>query len=501
MRTREEILKGKDLVSFFLECRASFKFFCEEMLKYSSNGMVLKIQPFQERWVWLAETNNRLVVEAATGLSKTETLCVLYPLWIMFKSQNLRIIAVSPTKDQTKGNVLERIKQYIRDNQILKEMFVPRDEATSWNQSEIRTKQGHWFRVTPYSSRIRGYRANLILFDEFDDAREVNTYFEDVVTRLLTRGKILLTTTPKRNAGILAELRQRSKDGKLTGYFFEKTPVLVKPDGKPAYTCPPENVTYEMLEDCVSIWEDQHPRKEVLAGWYEQGKWNFMKNRMCEVIGTEDDVLYPFPKIISSIDFDLGFDFTVKPDAIYSIGIDFATSEGSRADYTFLTVVEKWNGKYIVKYADWFRGKNQDFVKEVVRDLYYKFENGNGTFVIADSSNAGVLFIGAITSIGIPVVEQKFAYTHRNALLMTLATILKSGHLVIPKNYEDKSAEYCELIKEQLAGFVRVKSDKTGVELFKPGTTHDDGVMSLAMAVQELTKYEYVTDVTPLYGN
>lgn len=500
MRSREEILRGKDIITFFMECRASFKYFCEEMLKYTSNGMELKIQPFQERWVRLAETNTRLVVEAATGLSKTETMCVLYPLWVMFKSKHIRIIAVSPTKDQTKGNILERIKVYIRENQILKEMFVPNDEATTWNQSEFKTKQGHWFRVTPYSSRIRGYRANLILFDEFDDAKEVNTYFEDVVTRLLTRGRIILTTTPKMNAGILAELRERSKSGKLTGYCFEKTPVLVKPDGKPAYTCPPENVTYEMLEDCVSIWEEQHPREEVLRGWHEQGKWNFMKNRMCEVIGTEDNVVFPFPKIISSIDFNLSFDTTTRPDAVYSIGIDFATSEGARADYTFLTVVEKWNGKYIIKYADWFRGKDDEFVKEVVRELYQKFENGNGTFVIADSSNAGNLFIKKITSIGIPVVEQKFAQAHRNNLFTTLATVLKGGHLIIPKNFEDKSAEYCEILKNQLVGFTCV-TNLTGSTTYKPGTTHDDSVVSLAMAVKELTQYEYMEDITPLYGN
>ena len=96
---------------------------------------------------------------------------------------------------------------------------------------------------------------------------------------------------------------------------------------------------------------------------------------------------------------------------------DWLCTKG-RADYTFLTV-EKWNGKYIIKYADWFRGKDDEFVKEVVRELYQKFENGNGTFVIADSSNAGNLFIKKITSIGIPVVEQKFAQVHRNNLFHT----------------------------------------------------------------------------------
>ena len=98
MRKREEILKRRDVISFLIDCRNSFKFFCEELLKYTTTGQEIKIQPFQERWVSLAERHQRLVVEAATDLAKTETLCVLYPLWCMFRTENLRILAVAASK-------------------------------------------------------------------------------------------------------------------------------------------------------------------------------------------------------------------------------------------------------------------------------------------------------------------------------------------------------------------------------------------------------------------
>ena len=80
---------------------------------------------------------------------------------------------------------------------MLRDLFIPSDAESTWNASEIKTKQNHWIRVVPYSHRARSYRANLILFDEFDTVEDVNLYFEDIVSRLFSGGKIILTSTPK----------------------------------------------------------------------------------------------------------------------------------------------------------------------------------------------------------------------------------------------------------------------------------------------------------------
>ena len=62
MRTKSEILDGYNTVEFLLKCKLSFKFFAEHMLKYTSDGRRIKIPKFQERWVMLAESKNRLIM-------------------------------------------------------------------------------------------------------------------------------------------------------------------------------------------------------------------------------------------------------------------------------------------------------------------------------------------------------------------------------------------------------------------------------------------------------
>ena len=169
MRSKKNILKGMNKIDFLLRCRLDFKFFCEKMLGFASDGREIKMMSYAIKWVNLAEFHDRLVIEAPAGFAKTEIMGVMYPLWKMFYNRNLKVLLVSKTRDQSKGNMLNRIKNYIRDNEFLKELFVPKDAETSWNQQEIITKQGHWVKVVPYSTNIRSYRGNIIICDESDD--------------------------------------------------------------------------------------------------------------------------------------------------------------------------------------------------------------------------------------------------------------------------------------------------------------------------------------------
>ena len=78
--------------------------------------------------------------------------------------RNLRILLVSKTRDQSRGNLLDRLKNYIKDNEFLSELFIPKDASTSWNQQEVITKQGHWVRVCPYNTSIRGFSSRNVVF-------------------------------------------------------------------------------------------------------------------------------------------------------------------------------------------------------------------------------------------------------------------------------------------------------------------------------------------------
>lgn len=499
MRTKAEILNGMNEVEFLLRCRSDFKFFCEKLLYYASDGREIKMGNYQIKWWVMAQSNDRLVIEAAAGFAKSETMGAMYPLWLMFCKRNMRILLVSKTRDQSKGNLLARIKNYIRDNELLRELFVPKDAETSWNQNEIITKQGHWVRVVPYNTNIRGYRAHVIICDEADDYDDPNIYFEHVASRVFEGGKIILISTPTGSTKLIGQLKEKQQHGKLKNYYFVKTQALVRPDGSPAYKCKPDEVTKEMLLDCVSIWPEGYSKQTLLDKWEEQGRWNFMKNVMCETIGESEDAIFKIDNIMKSYDYKAGFTDEVDHDAQYFIGADFAISDGPKADFDAFTVIKKKNDQYILVHAEDHKGWQRPAKVQRLKELWEKYDTMSGCIIVADESNMGTMVMNDLRGIGVTVVPQNFHSVARKKLLITLSNVFQGQAIVIPRSIDDMEAyRIGETIKDQLLGFKRVPSEKTGAESIQSTAPHDDLAISLAMAVQEATQHEDM-DLGPVW--
>ena len=510
MLTKQEVLGEYGEVEFLLKCTLSFKFFAENMLRTTSDGRTIKIPKFQERWVMLADAHPRLVLEAPTGFAKTEIMGAMYPLWRLFKERNLRILFVSKSLDQAKGNMLERTKIYIRENEILKDMLLPigsKEDITN-NKQELRTRNGHWLKVVPYSDHIRGFRADLIICDEVDSYEETNTYFEHVVSRILEGGHIVLTSTPVGPTRLIAVLKDKANSGQLRNYFFEKTQALVAKDGSKAYNISPENVTYEMMEECVSLWPAAYSTRTILDKWWEQDKWNWMKNNMAEVLGDAADAIFPLKYVMKSFDRTLDFTSEVDNNAEYFIGCDFAISEGPKADFDCFTVTMKKNDRYIVRHVEIWKGTDIPFKVERMVRLFNRYnETEFGCTLVVDSSNFGKECERQVLARGVPVVAQSFASAARKQLLTTLSQIIKSGSLVLPRHphpsYKDNvdCVEYTTKLREQLSGFLRVRSTKTGVDGMDSTAPHDDVAISLALSIIEAVDHVVDEDSTPMYVN
>ena len=498
-RTKEEILDGMNKIEFLLKCKTDFKFFCEKMLGFASDGRKIEMKPYQVKWWAQAQSHDRLVIESAAGFAKSETMGAMYPLWLMFSKRNLRILLVSKTRDQSKGNLLDRLKNYIRDNEFLKEIFVPKDAVTSWNQQEIITKQGHWVRVVPYTTSIRGYRGHLIICDEADDYDDPNIYFEHVTSRVFENGKIILISTPTGSTKLLGQLKERAAAGKLKNYHFVKTQALVKPDGSPAYTCKPEDVTKEMLIECESIWPDGYSKQTLLDKWDEQGRWFFMRNVMCEIIGESQDAIFPINLILDSYDYTIGFTEEIDSDAQYFIGADFAISNGPRADFDAFVVVKKKNDQFVVVHMEDHKGWQRPAKVQRLRELWEHYETFSGCTINADESNMGTMVMNDLRAQGVTVVPQNFHSAARKKLILTLSNVFQGKAIIIPRNVDDHEAyRLSELVKDQLVGFRRKTSDKTGAEGIESKAPHDDMAISLAMAIAEGTRHEDM-DLVPVW--
>jgi hypothetical protein len=235
--------------------------------------------------------------------------------------------------------------------------------------------------------------------------------------------------------------------------------------------------------------------------WGDQGKSNWMRNHMCLSLGEIDDAIFPSANIIKAFDYNRGFSQRVNPNCQYFIGADFAISEGPRADFDAFTVVEKDGDQLILVFAEQHKGWQRPEKVNRLKELFEQYFTDNGTYLIVDESNMGTMVMNDLRSLGIPVSGQNFHSSSRAKLLIDLSNVLSGRGLIIPRNpaAEDESVKYSELFLEQASGFKRKRSDKTGKELIESRASHDDMVISVAMAISEAQRHSEM-DCTPILG-
>jgi phage terminase large subunit-like protein len=491
MITKREMMGDMPQPAFIMLCKSDFKFFCERCLGVTTYG---GIHDFQMTWFNAAQKYKRLIIESGTGSSKTQVMGAMYPVWVMFCNSNKSILLVNKTMEQGKANLLSRIKMYIEDNELLTELLMPEDRSLSWNVKEIKTKNGHVVKNVPYNDNIRGYRADLIILDEIDSYDDTNIFFEHVVSRLHPTGQLVGISTPTGHTKIIGQLKEKDKAGLIKNYKFIKTPYLVDSYGKPA-----KITNREEIHHYSSIWPEMWSVDKLYQRWGEEGKSNWMRNIMCEALGELDDAIFPIVNIVTAYDYKMGFSEGLNPNAQYFIGADFAISDGPKADSDAFTVIEKVDNQFIIKYMETHKGWQLPEKVNRLSELFNRYYSELGTYLIVDESNMGTMVMNELRGKGIPVIAQNFHSASRANLLITLSSVLSGKKLIIPRNpnAEDDCIKYSEMLKDQLSGFRRTRSEKTGKELIESRASHDDLAMSTAMAICEAVKHDTM-DLMPL---
>jgi len=490
MRTTSEILDGLDRTLFDMKCSIDFKFFCEKMLGLTEMG---GIHDFQLEWIEGIENNRNTIIEAPSGSSKTEIPGVCYPLWFMYRNQDKKkeILLVSKTIKQSEKNILVRLQNYILDNEILREVFVPSDRRVSWTKTGIRTINGTTVLNVPYNVNIKGYRAHLIICDEGDSYEDPSIYFKHVVSRPHPGGKIVVISTPEGTSNLIAKLKEKNP----RSYKFIKTTVFRHKDGSFVNGDEVNSIDdLERLENegCYTIWpENPKFSFDYMREDFEAlGKWSWIQNYLCEIIGESEDAAFPIKAIIESYDYNLEFDYSVNEGAMYFIGADFAISSGPQADYDAYVVVEFLDDIYTIKHIEIHKGIDFPIKKQRLKYLYDTFYSTYGTKIIADKSQMAISLINEMRSMGMTVIPQSFSGVARLLLLQTLSNVLQSKRIRIPKQKDnDGHNKLVDELQNQLGGFKRTTTDR-GNETFLSKAPHDDIAISLAMAINEAIKYK-----------
>ena len=109
MITIKELLGDMTMTEFLYECKHNFKFWCNNVLRDLYEAEFGGIKNFHLEWFNLMESNDRVVILAPSGFSKSTLFNIAYPLWIAFTKKNKQIMIISKTLPQAIRQ-LERLR-------------------------------------------------------------------------------------------------------------------------------------------------------------------------------------------------------------------------------------------------------------------------------------------------------------------------------------------------------------------------------------------------------
>ena len=439
-----------------------------------------KLNKYQEDWINYIHDNKRVSITAFRSSGKTECLFVSYPIFKAFTTPGWMGIVVSDKEEQAK-EILTRIKQKIESNPILS-TSIPKHKSTSWSKTEITLSNTSRILSKPYTERLRGWHVDWAGFDEAGEYRDLDIFESNAYAIITAKdGNIVVVGTPKSELDLLHNLR---KNTEFKSYIFGAD-ERCKIDG-----------------EIKTLWQIRYPKYSLAKKKKEvNNNLKFSREFLCRVLSSGDE-LFPYGIIEQALDYDKGFDDRPIEGYSYYMGLDFALSGESGADYSVYCIMNKCMKTNITRVVriERYKGLSYEAQKLRIRQLNKIFKPAK---VIADEGSFGKAFVQELKMFGVPVKgfnfhrkKQELLELFRNAFDLNF-TDDKVARKALPVEQRKFFINYgkddirCqkvidELIKELLGFGVIIKTSKsgdmTGVVTFETVKRHDDLVMACALA-------------------
>ena len=460
-------------------------FFVEEVL-FKPRGWILP--PYAKEWLHLCNTNKRVNLTAFRSSSKTEVVLISQAVWRAFKQANFDGIITSNSLKQS-TEVLKRIRDVILENEILRGAL-DNSKFKEQNKTTISLKNGARIRCLPYNNNIRMNHVNWIGADEIGLYRD-HDLMKSAVSPAVTAkaGDINCVGTPMSKIDLIHKLRENeaytsriypawTKDVNL---FKQRYPdrKVIKKDGK-----------YQIILKNGTILEV-----------YDSLTWS--REFMCVPLGSEDR-LFPYELIEQSFDYNIKMSKGVNTNSKYFVGVDFAMSAESSADFTVVIILERTKeGKIILADMQRWKGLSYNSQKIRIAELlnYYR-----PIRAVLDESSFGASFLDDLRRMvkGVGIQGFKFSYgpytNKKQELITMLRTSFEANWEVFntnektpledaKKNFIIPAERTCTRttklnkdITNELLGFGMKYDEKTHNVKFEGIGTHDDIVVALALA-------------------
>ncbi len=457
MKTISQILNKedyteKDVENFMLKCYFDKEFFCKKVIG-------LEIKPFHREWLNLLSTKNRIAIRAPTGFGKTQIFGIAFPLWQSLFNPGSQSLIMSKNIRTQSATVLEDIKFNIENNELLKNALMPQDKKMSWTKDRMVTTNGSKIFYASYSVNVRGTHVDYIFGDETSTWLGTQNFFENVVTRAISkRGKIACVSTPVSAIDLQAQLFQNP------AYYAKDYPAIInykKGDYSTGESIWPERFSIEILMDV---------RREI-------GSIMFEKNYMVNPKAESENAIFPAKSIEKCWDRNIQFT-TENQGGIVTIGADFCVSQGPKADYDCFVVTEQVSDKSVIRHGERHRYP-QHMKVERLKQLVKIY---NAQRIILDVSHIGTSVLQDLRAEGYFAEPQEWQYKERNKLLMNLKNLIDNKLIIIPKSREAFTKTFIDIMEEELIGFKEQEVGDVRAKRLVSTTPHDDTVAALAMA-------------------
>ncbi len=469
MRTTEEIMGTMDEEEFMINC-TNFKFFAEQVLGYS-------IQPFQLEWVEMVQKHRRVAIEAPTGFGKTTILGDAFCLWTSFLQKDKQMCIISKTLPQS-TKILNKIKEAIEDNEILKELIPKNKPLSNWcSATYMELSTGCKIFCRPYSQNIKGIHVDYLLGDEVASYNDYEIWYRFVVTRTNAKdGTVVAISTPDNIADLMQELINNVE-------YISKV--------------------YPAIQNGKSIWSARFPLTKLDKIKSEIGVGAFEREYMCNPQAEAENAIYPPHLLVDCFDYSRRF-IQAPRQGFTVIGCDFAIAAGPRADFDAYVILNKIGNKAALLHGETHKGLSIAAKVMRLEDLYKMFRkqiNNEDTDISAstikfviDPSNVGQAVYEQLRFRGLPVETANFDSFSRNAMLINLRQMIENKELVIPRNSEDAlTMNFTDKLIKELISMREVKG-KINIT-YESKAPHDDTVMALAMACSGVSKQKDFRDI------
>jgi len=375
---------------------------------------------------------------------KTRQLLVNYFIWKAVTNPMIHTdgyCIISKTLPQAIG-VLRNIRETILTNKMLKTL-VPPNRSKSWSRTEIELNNGGRILSKPYTNSIRGFHFGGIACDEIGEYEDSEILTKAILPTIRAhRGFFIGVGTPKSSIDVLHEIES---DPGFSSIYTDRFPATGDKGNLFEERYPDSKIEY--VDGAVHIVDRKTGQ---VIETYSSLTWE--QEFMLNPVGLQDQL---FPESMISVCLDTSQSFTeeLTNHTQTFMGVDFAMSAQSGADYTVVTILEKRLDTNKLRLLNIYRWKGLDYniQKERIVELSNKFKV---TKILGDESSFGKTFIYDLKAEGIPIDGFKFTPGSKEDLIKALRDQFEKKGFIIPYSPDDfKTRTTVKTLMDELTKF------------------------------------------------